>query len=157
MLAGLASLALALAACERKPAAPTKPQRTPPSASATGATATIPTEDGQWTMPAKDYASTRFSGLDEIRADNVRTLKVAFTFSTGVNKGHEAAPLVVGGTMFIVTPYPNDLYALDLTKPGAPVKWKYAPKPAPASQGVACCDDVTRGVAIANGKVFLNT
>src|SRR5436305_1240981 len=80
-----------------------------------------------------------FSGLDEIKSDNVGAMKVAFTFSTGINKGHEAAPLVVGSTMYIVTPYPNDLYALDLTKPGAPVKWKFSPKPAAASQGVACC------------------
>ena len=55
-----------------------------------------------------------------------------FTFSTGLNKGHEAAPLIVDNTMFIVTPYPNILYALDLTKPGAPLKWQYQPKPAPA-------------------------
>jgi PQQ-dependent dehydrogenase (methanol/ethanol family) len=126
-------------------------------ASSSGATAVIPPEDGQWTMAAKDYASTRFSGLDEINAANVRQLKVAFTFSTGVNKGHEAAPLVVGDTMYVVTPYPNDVYALDLTKPGAPAKWRYSPQPAPASQGVACCDVVNRGLAFANGKVILNT
>jgi glucose dehydrogenase len=126
-------------------------------ASSSGATASVPAEDGQWTMAAKDYASTRFSGLDEINVGNAPDLKVAFTFSTGVNKGHEAAPLVVGGVMYVVTPYPNDLYALDLSKPGAPVKWKYSAKPAPASQGVACCDVVNRGVAFASGKVILNT
>src|ERR1043165_6307815 len=64
-------------------------------------------EDGQWLMPAKNYASTRYSGLDQINADNVKTLKVAWTFSTGVNRGHEAAPLVVGDMMYVVTPYPN--------------------------------------------------
>ena len=65
-----------------------------------------------------------------------------------MNKGQEAAPLVVGGTMYVVTPYPNILYALDLTKPGAPMKWKYEPKPEPAAQGVACCDVVNRGAAL---------
>jgi len=84
-------------------------------------------------------------------------LKVAFTFSTGVVQGHEAAPLIVANTMYIVTPYPNYLYALDLTKPGAPVKWKYESKPAAAAQGVACCDVVNRGVAFSDGKVFMNT
>ena len=64
-------------------------------------------EDGDWTMPAKNYASTRYSELDEINADNVAKLKVAFTFSTGVDRGQEAAPLVVGNTMYIVAPYPN--------------------------------------------------
>ena len=69
-------------------------------------------------MPAKNYASTRYSELAEITADNVKNLQVAFTFSLGVNKGQEAAPLVVGATMYIVTPYPNILYALDLAQPG---------------------------------------
>src|SRR3954470_14095124 len=91
--------------------------------------AAAPTDDGQWVMPAKNFASTRFSELTEINTDNVKNLQVAFTFSTGVNKGHEAAPLVVGTTMYIVSPYPNILYALDLTNPGAPMKWKYEPKP----------------------------
>ncbi|HEX3216307.1 MAG TPA: PQQ-dependent dehydrogenase, methanol/ethanol family, partial [Aestuariivirgaceae bacterium] len=46
--------------------------------------AAAPPEDGQWALPAKDYASTRFSGLDEINSSNVKSLQVAFTFSTGV-------------------------------------------------------------------------
>jgi PQQ-dependent dehydrogenase (methanol/ethanol family) len=155
----LAAALLALAACDRKPPPPTGPAHAsqPLAPSSTGASASLPAEDGQWTMPAKDFASTRFSGLDEIDTANVAGLKVAFTFSTGVNKGHEAAPLVVGSTMYVVTPYPNNLYALDLTKPGAPVKWTYSPQPKPASQGVACCDVVNRGVGFAKGRVFLNT
>jgi lanthanide-dependent methanol dehydrogenase len=46
-------------------------------------------------------------------------------FSTGVVRGHEAAPIVAESTMFIVGPYPNTLFALDLTRPGAPLKWKF--------------------------------
>jgi glucose dehydrogenase len=71
--------------------------------------------DGDWTMPARDYASTRFSPLNQVTTANVASLKVEFTFSTGVNRGQEAAPIVVGDTMYIVTPYPNIVYALDLT------------------------------------------
>jgi PQQ-dependent dehydrogenase (methanol/ethanol family) len=145
---------------------PPQESRTPPAAqpqtqsSASGG-ASVPAfaageEDGQWTMPAKNYASTRFSGLEEINAGNVKNLKVAWTFSTGVNRGQEAAPLVVGSTMYVVTPYPNILYALDLTKPGE-TKWKYEPKPAAAAQGVACCDFVNRGAAYSGGKIFYNT
>src|SRR5947209_7056761 len=102
-------------------------------------------DDGQWIMPAKNYASTRFSTLDQIRTDNVANLKLSWTFSTGLTRGHEAAPLIVNNTMYIVTPWPNILYALDLTKPGAPTKWNYSPHPSPSSQGVACCDVVNRG------------
>jgi len=114
-------------------------------------------DDRQWVMPAKNYASTRYSRLDQITTENVANLRLAWTFSTGVLRGHEAAPLVVNGTMYIVTPYPNILYALDLTKPGATIKWRYEPKPVRASQGVACCDVVNRGAAYADGKIFYNT
>jgi lanthanide-dependent methanol dehydrogenase len=114
-------------------------------------------DDGQWVMPAKNYASTRFSGLDEINSGNVRQMGVAWTFSTGMVAGHEAAPLVVGDTMYVVTPFPNIVYAFDLTKPGAPLRWQYDPKPLGASKGVACCDMVNRGLAYFNGTVFLNT
>jgi PQQ-dependent dehydrogenase (methanol/ethanol family) len=113
--------------------------------------------DGDWTIAARDYASTRYSPLDQITRANVKSLKVSFTFSTSVTRGHEGAPLVVGGTMYIVTPYPNVLYALDLSQPGAPLKWKYEPKPNAAAQGVACCDVVNRGAAYSNGRVFFNT
>jgi len=75
-------------------------------------------EDGQWVRAAKDFASTRFSALDQITAKNIKQLKLAWSFSTGTDRGLEAAPLVVGATMYIVTPYPNIVYALDLDKPG---------------------------------------
>src|SRR5215203_2720564 len=151
--AGIASaLFLCLLAADPAGAQPASsgPMPAPPASAA-------PAEDGQWTMPAKNYASTRYSELAEINADNVGKLQVAFTFSTGVNRGQEAAPIVVGGTMYVLSPYPNVLYALDLTKDGAPLKWKYEPKPEAASQGVACCDTVNRGPVYSNGRVFMNT
>jgi PQQ-dependent dehydrogenase (methanol/ethanol family) len=114
-------------------------------------------DDGQWVMPAKNYASTRFSTLDQINTANAHSLKLAWTFSTGLTRGHEAAPLVVNNTMYIVTPWPNILYALDLSRPGAPVKWNYSPNPSAAAQGVACCDVVNRGAAHYNGRIYYNT
>jgi lanthanide-dependent methanol dehydrogenase len=114
-------------------------------------------DDGQWVMPAKNYASTRYSTLDEINASNAARLKVAWTFSTGVVSGHEAAPLVVGSTMYLVTPFPNLVFALDLTRPGAPMKWKYDPETLSAAKGVACCDVVNRGAAYWNGSIIFNT
>jgi PQQ-dependent dehydrogenase (methanol/ethanol family) len=113
-------------------------------------------EDGQWLLPAKDYANTRFSGLKQIDQANVHELQVAWTFSTGVHRGQEAAPLVVGDMMYVVTPYPNILYALDLKNKGA-ILWKYDPKPLAAAQGVACCDYVNRGPAYWEGKIVYNT
>jgi len=110
-----------------------------------------------WPMAAKDYANSRFSDAGQINAGNVKTLRLAFTFSTGVLRGHEAAPIVADGTMFIVTPYPNVVYALDLGREGAPAKWKFEPKPLAAAQGVACCDFVNRGAVYADGRIYFNT
>jgi PQQ-dependent dehydrogenase (methanol/ethanol family) len=114
-------------------------------------------DDGQWTMATKDFSNTRYSALRAINADNVKELRLAWSFTTGIEKGHEAAPLVVGSTMVIVTPFPNHVIAFDLTKPGPAVKWTYKPDPAPAAQGVACCDVVNRGAAYWNGRFIFNT
>ena len=108
-------------------------------------------------MAPGDYANTRFSRLDEITAANVSRMKVAWTFSTGMVAGHEAAPLVVGSTMYLVSPFPNIVFALDLSQPGAPVKWKYDPAPLSASKGVACCDVVNRGAAYWKNSIIFNT
>jgi PQQ-dependent dehydrogenase (methanol/ethanol family) len=145
-LAGLMAVAVCCAAWAQP--APSTPM--PPAAAA-------PKDDFQWTMAEKNYAATRYSELDEVNAGNVKSLQVAFTFSTGTVHGEEAAPLVVDNTMYIVTPFPNNLFALDLTQPGAPLKWEYQPKPLPASQGVACCDVVNRGAVYSDGKVIFNT
>src|SRR6202047_3096409 len=139
-----AAAALVTAALALVPAIAAEQAPAPPAAAA-------PKDDGQWAMPAKNYAATRFSELDQINGGNVANLRVEFTFSTGVNRGQEAAPLVVDNTMYIVTPYPNILFALDLKKPGAPLKWEYQPHPAVASQGVACCDVVNRGATFWDG------
>jgi len=120
-------------------------------------TGTLESDDGQWVRATKDYANTRYSSLDQIDTSNVATLKVAWTFNTGTSHGQEAAPIIANNTMYIVAPWPNKLFALDLTKPGAPLKWSYDPSPSPASKGEACCDWVNRGAVFADGKVIYNT
>ncbi len=109
----------------------------------------------EWVTQGGDYALTRSSALDQITTGNVQNLHVAWTFSTGQIHGHEGTPLVVGSTMYIVTPFPDEAFALDLTKPGT-VKWKHTPAPNPWAEGVACCDVVNRGWAYADGKLVYN-
>jgi len=111
---------------------------------------------GEWPMPAADYSNSRYSELAQITAANVGGLHAAWTFSTGVLRGHEGSPLVVGNTMYLVTPYPNVSYALDLAIEGQPLKWKARPENAQAAIGLACCDVVNRGAAFADGKIFYN-
>src|SRR5262245_39121639 len=82
-------------------------------------------QDGDWIMPGKNFAATRYSGLSQITVANAASLKPVWNFSTGVLRGHEGQPLVVGDTLYVVTPYPNVLYAFDLTQEGYPLRWKY--------------------------------
>ena len=100
-------------------------------------------------MPAGDYGNLRYSTLDTIKTTNVMNLHVVTTFSTGIPHGHEGQPLVFGNTMYVVTPFPNNLIAVDLTKPGGAVKWIYEPHPDPRAVGIACCDVVNRGASFA--------
>jgi PQQ-dependent dehydrogenase (methanol/ethanol family) len=112
--------------------------------------------DNNWVMPAGDYANTRYSELTQINKDNVGDLNMAWSFSTGVLRGHEGNALVKDGTMWVHTPFPNIVYALDLNNDGA-IKWKYEPiQNEDETVPVMCCDTVNRGLSMADGKIFLN-
>ena len=108
-----------------------------------------------WVMPTGNYENTRYSELKQITAANVGKLQVAWTFSTGVLRGHEGAPLVIGDVMYVHGPFPNPVYALDLNH-DAKILWKYEPRQEPDVIPVMCCDTVNRGLAYADGKIFLN-
>ena len=116
---------------------------------------TLSQDPKQWVMPAHDYASTRFSPLDQISESNVAKLQVAWMFSVGTQRGQEAAPLIVGDTLYIISSFPNKVFALDSVS--GDLKWTYIPNQDRAAQGVACCDVLTRGIAYDNGKIFLVT
>ncbi|MFC7473762.1 methanol/ethanol family PQQ-dependent dehydrogenase [Dankookia sp. GCM10030260] len=127
---------------------------------ATGASANpellrLQRDPNQWVMPNGNYASWRYSELAQITRENVRNLKPSWQFSTGVLRGHEGGPLVVGEVMYIHTPFPNRVFALDLNDPGR-VLWRYEPTQDPSVIGVMCCDTVNRGPAYADGKIILS-
>jgi PQQ-dependent dehydrogenase (methanol/ethanol family) len=109
-----------------------------------------------WVMPTGDYANTRYSKLNQITAANAGKLQVAWTFSTGVLRGHEGGPLVLGNLMYVHTPFPNKVYALDLADENKKIVWMYEPKQDPNVIPVMCCDTVNRGVSYADGKIFLH-
>jgi len=108
-----------------------------------------------WVMQGGNYSHHRYSQLAQINKDNAKDLRVAWTFSTGVLRGHEGGPLVIGNVMYVHTPFPNIVYALDLNEPGR-IIWKYEPKQDPNVIPVMCCDTVNRGVAYGDGKIFLH-
>jgi PQQ-dependent dehydrogenase (methanol/ethanol family) len=129
------------------------------SASAVGAWANeelqkLASDPKNWAMPTGDYANTRYSQLDKINKDNAKNLQVKWTMSTGVLRGHEGGPLVIGDVMYIHTPFPNIVYALDLNNEGK-ILWKYEPKQDANVIPIMCCDTVNRGVAYGDGKIIL--
>ena len=110
---------------------------------------------GQWAIQTGDYANTRYSQLDQINRDNVGDMRVAWTFSTGVLRGHEGSPLVIGDIMYVHTPFPNNVFALDLANDGQ-IIWRYEPQQDPEVIAVMCCDTVNRGLAYADGMILLS-
>jgi lanthanide-dependent methanol dehydrogenase len=112
-------------------------------------------DPNQWVMPTGDYANQRYSQLNQINAQNVQNLRPVWSFSTGVLRGHEGAPLVIGDVMYVHTPFPNNVFALDLKNNGQ-ILWKYEPRQDPSVIPVMCCDTVNRGVAYADGKIILD-
>ncbi len=116
-------------------------------------TETAMANSSNWASQAGDYANHRYSTLDQINAGNVGNLQVAWTMSTGVLRGHEGSPLVIGNTMYIHTPFPNNVFAINLAD--QTYKWKYEPKQDGSVIPVMCCDTVNRGLAYGDGKIFL--
>jgi PQQ-dependent dehydrogenase (methanol/ethanol family) len=106
-----------------------------------------------WAMQAGNEANHRYSTLAQINKGNVKNLQVAWTFSTGVLRGHEGGPLVIGDTMYVHSPFPNKVLAINLEDQS--IKWKYEPKQDAAVIPVMCCDTVNRGVAFGDGKIIL--
>jgi alcohol dehydrogenase (cytochrome c) len=112
-------------------------------------------DPAQWVIPSGNYASQRYTTLSQINTKTAKNLRPVWTFSTGVLRGHEGGPLVVGNTMYLAAPFPNTVFALDLNDSGR-IKWKYEPKQDPNVIPVMCCDTVNRGVAYGEGKIFLH-
>ena len=125
------------------------------SAASTPPLAQAAANPDNWAMPSLNYSATRYSTLNQITASNASQLEPAWTFSTGVLRGHEGQPLVIGNVMYIVTPFPNTVFALDLNH-GERIMWQYTPTQNPEVIPVMCCDTVNRGLAYGDGKIILH-
>jgi alcohol dehydrogenase (cytochrome c) len=108
---------------------------------------TLTSNQNNWVMTGRTYDLQRFSPLTQITTANVAKLHPVWSFSTGTLRGHEGNPLVIGNVMYVQSSFPNKVYALDLTKDGAPQLWQYTPEQDANVIPIACCDVVNRGVA----------
>ena len=141
------------------PAPAAQPAAAQPAVAAPAAASTLPSlmdamaSDSNWAIWGGNYAGNRYSNLSQINAANAAKLRPEWTFSTGVLRGHEGGPLVIGETMYVHTPFPNKVFAINLNDQS--VIWQYEPKQDPTVIGVMCCDTVNRGLAYGDGKIIL--
>ena len=125
----------------------------PGVASANDGLAKLIANPDNWAMQAGNFYNQRYSALSQINKSNAKNLQAVWTFSTGVLRGHEGGPLVIGDTLYVHSAFPNKVFAIDLET--LKIKWKYEPKQDPSVIPVMCCDTVNRGVAYGEGKIFL--
>src|SRR5690554_5132340 len=110
-------------------------------------------DPNQWALQTGNYFGQHNSKLDQINKKNVKDVKAAWSFSTGVLHGHEGAPLVIGDMMYIHSAFPNNTYAINLNDPGK-IVWSHKPKQEASVKAVMCCDVVDRGVAYGEGQII---
>lgn len=109
---------------------------------------------GEWPYYGGDQANTRYSTLEQISASNVKNLRVAWMHSLGSIESQESSPLIVGDTLYVTTSTgPKYVFALDART--GKQKWKYEPDMPSDYMATVCCGLDNRGVAYANGKVFV--
>ena len=111
-------------------------------------------ETTNWLAHGRTYDEQRFSPLDQINADTVGDLGLAWYFDTGTDRGLEASPIVVDGVMFTSGSW-SVVFAND-ARTGELI-WQYDPEVPKAWGANACCDVVNRGVAVWKGKVYIGT
>ena len=107
-----------------------------------------------WLTHGRTYSEQRFSPLDQVNADNVAGLRLAWYYDLDTNRGQEATPLVVDGVMYTTSAW-SKVFALDAAS--GKLLWKYDPHVPGETAIKACCDVVNRGAAVYGGKVFVGT
>ncbi|HZZ93727.1 MAG TPA: PQQ-binding-like beta-propeller repeat protein [Usitatibacter sp.] len=105
-----------------------------------------------WIHPNGSYDQQRFYPGNQVNASNVKGLRPAFVFQTAVLESMETAPIVVDGVMFLTTSF-NHVYAVNAAT--GEEYWHYKHKLGPIV--TVCCGNNNRGVAIADGTLYMGT
>ena len=106
-------------------------------------------EPQNWLMTRGTYKGWSYSPLDQINTSNVKGLVPVWSFSTGVDSGHEAPPIVNNGVMFVATPYSQ---VIALNAASGDLLWRYK---RPLPEGFSALHNTSRGVALYGDKVYL--
>jgi quinohemoprotein ethanol dehydrogenase len=155
LTATAAAAVLALTACGRRADEATVPQPERSYTQVDDARLARAAEEPQnWLAHGGSQLAQRFSGLDQITADNISRLKPAWSFDFDTYRGQEATPLVVDGVIYVTTAW-SKAYAVD-AKTGRQL-WRYDPQVPGPTAAKNCCDVVSRGPAVYQGKVYVAT
>jgi len=114
-----------------------------------------PLPDGEWRLPAGDYANTRYSPLDQINTQNVKDLEVAWMHFPGRStRGLQSTPLAADGILYYSGSY-SRLFALD----GATGKvlWTFFPELDEELISMQTHTPYNRGIALGKGHVYVGT
>jgi alcohol dehydrogenase (cytochrome c)/quinohemoprotein ethanol dehydrogenase len=111
-------------------------------------------DSANWISHGRTYAEQRYSPLDQVNADTVGDLGLAWFADMDTARGQEATPLVIDGKLYLTTAW-SKVKAFDAAT-GEPL-WSYDPKVPGETAVKACCDTVNRGLAAWGDKLFLGT
>jgi quinohemoprotein ethanol dehydrogenase len=111
-------------------------------------------EPGQWLMDGRNYSAQRYSTLSSINEANVNQLGLAWYAELDTLRGVEATPLFVDGVLYNTSAW--NITSAYNAKTGRRL-WTHDPK-VPREWGrYACCEPVSRGLAVWKGKVIIAT
>jgi PQQ-dependent dehydrogenase (methanol/ethanol family) len=116
--------------------------------------APAPAPATDWPLHGRTFDEQRHSPLDQIDRGSVSRLGLAWSYELGSRRGVEATPIVVDGVLYVTSSW-SKVHAVD-ARTGKRL-WIYDPEVPGAWARWACCDVVNRGVAVADGRVFVGT
>lgn len=155
LVASVVTVAGLMAACGQSTdtTTPSSPSSSKPAAAVDGKRlVNADARTDQWVSHGRTYAEERFVPLDQINAENVDQLGLAWSFELDIPRGTEATPLLIDGVMYATGAF-SIVYALDARS--GKLLWSYDPKVPKAAAGRGCCGPVNRGVAAWRGKLFV--
>lgn len=144
----IVSSVLAITGCERGQREAT---RSIPGRVDAARLANADAEPQWWMANGRDWRGTYYSPLDRIDASNVTRLGFAWQYVLGTRRGLQATPVVVDGTMYFTGNW-GRVYALDAAS-GRQL-WTFMPEVDGQYGRYACCDVVSRGLAVWHGRVY---
>jgi quinohemoprotein ethanol dehydrogenase len=109
---------------------------------------------GEWPSDGRDYSAQRYSPLTQIDAGNVNQLGLAWYDDLDTYRGVEATPIYADGVLYNTLPF-NITIAYDAST--GKRLWTYDPRVPREMARYACCEPVSRGLAMWRDRIIIAT